>query len=53
MISKMISRPILISKLFDRFDLYVGPTLIKKDSLETLEKLKNLDGFDPKITQYD
>lgn len=37
----------------DRFDLYVGPTLIKKDSLEVLEKLKNLDGFDPKITQYD
>ena len=37
----------------DRLDLYVGPTLIKKDSLETLEKLKNLDSFDPKITKYD
>ena len=37
----------------DRLELYVGPTLIKKDSLEALEKLKNLDGFDPKITQYD
>jgi hypothetical protein len=37
----------------DKFNLYVGPTLIKEDSLKILEDLKILEGFSPEVKVYD
>ena len=37
----------------DKFNLYVGPTLIKEDSLKILEDLKILGGFSPEVKVYD
>ena len=48
-------------KVYSRFDknslntfnLYIGPTLLKKDSLLSLEELKDLKGFNPEVLKYD
>ena len=48
-------------KVYSRFDknsintfnLYIGPTLLKKDSLLSLEELQDLGGFNPEVLKYD
>ena len=37
----------------NKFNLYIGPTLLKKDSLLSLEELQDLGGFNPEVLKYD
>ena len=37
----------------DEYGLFIGPTLEKEDSLNVVEELKNISGYNPEVQKYD
>ena len=37
----------------DEYGLFIGPTLEKEDSLNVVDELKNISGYNPKVQKYD